>query len=83
MKPSKIGKLAEEADLKQDTSDDATRKRIKKHLSDINDVITEDDIRNVKVPGKKTKKEKVKPETDKTVDQNDKSTLTTWNLLEE
>lgn len=28
--------------------DDATQERIHKHLSDINDVITEEDIRNVK-----------------------------------
>ncbi|MBS1497388.1 MAG: hypothetical protein JSU03_02910 [Bacteroidetes bacterium] len=28
--------------------DDATKDRIRKHLSDINDVITEEDIRNVK-----------------------------------
>ena len=32
-------------------SDDATRNKIKKHITDIKDVITEEDIANVKVPG--------------------------------
>ena len=32
-------------------SDEGTKRKIKKHLSDINDVITEQDIANVKVPG--------------------------------
>ncbi len=32
-------------------SDIVTKNKIKKHLSDINDVITEEDIANVKVPG--------------------------------
>jgi len=32
-------------------SDEATQKKIKKHITDIKDVITEQDIANVKVPG--------------------------------
>ena len=32
-------------------SDEATRNKIKKHITDIKDVITEEDIANVKVPG--------------------------------
>ena len=32
-------------------SDEATKKKIKKHITDIKDVITEEDIANVKVPG--------------------------------
>jgi hypothetical protein len=32
-------------------SDEATQKKIKKHITDIKDVITEEDIANVKVPG--------------------------------
>jgi hypothetical protein len=32
-------------------SDEVTKKKIKRHLTDINDVITEKDIKNVKVPG--------------------------------
>ena len=80
MKP-KTGKLAEEADLKKDLADDVTRKKIKKHLSDINDVITDQDIRNVKIPGKKARpvaktKKQIK-------DESDDSSLTSWNVLED
>ena len=32
-------------------NDDVTKKKIKKHIHDIKDVITEDDIANAKVPG--------------------------------
>lgn len=51
-------------------NDDATKKKIKKHLHDIKDVITEEDIANAKVPGEeenlpeppKEKEEKKKEE---------------------
>jgi hypothetical protein len=33
-------------------SDEATKEKIKRHLTDIKDVITENDIANVKIPGK-------------------------------
>jgi len=33
-------------------SDEATKNKIKRHLTDIRDVITERDIANVKIPGK-------------------------------
>lgn len=33
-------------------SDKATKEKIKRHLTDIKDVITENDIANVKIPGK-------------------------------
>jgi hypothetical protein len=33
-------------------SDEATKDKIKRHLTDIKDVITESDIANVKIPGK-------------------------------
>lgn len=32
-------------------SDEATKNKIKKHIHDIKDVITEEDIANVKIPG--------------------------------
>ena len=32
-------------------SDEATKNKIKKHITDIKDVITEEDIANAKVPG--------------------------------
>jgi hypothetical protein len=39
------------ADSPYTFSDEATKRKIKKHLTDIRDVITEEDIANVKVPG--------------------------------
>jgi hypothetical protein len=33
-------------------SDEDTKEKIRKHLTDINDVITDNDIKNAKVPGK-------------------------------
>jgi hypothetical protein len=33
-------------------SDEATKEKIKRHLTDIKDVITENDIAHVKIPGK-------------------------------
>lgn len=33
-------------------SDEATKEKIKRHLTAIKDVITENDIANVKIPGK-------------------------------
>ena len=35
-------------------SDVATKDKIKRHLTDIKDIITENDIANVKIPGKET-----------------------------
>ena len=32
-------------------SDEATKRKIRRHIKDINDVITEKDIKNAKVPG--------------------------------
>ncbi len=32
-------------------SDEATKRKIRRHLNDINDVITDKDIKNAKVPG--------------------------------
>lgn len=31
--------------------DEATKQKIKRHISDINDVISENDIKNAKLPG--------------------------------
>jgi hypothetical protein len=86
MKPIKPGKLAEEEDRKQDIANDLTKKRIREHLSDINDEITEDDIKNVRVPGHQEKAIKKKKKDDSALDdetKDDKPNLTTWNLLEE
>jgi hypothetical protein len=39
-------------------SDEKTRKKVKKHIQDITDTISEEDIKNVKVPGAKEAIEK-------------------------
>lgn len=89
MKPSKKGTLAEDIDRIEDRGgvDDVTRKKIKKHLSDINDEISEQDIKNVKIPGKdlevKNDQEGKLPTDKEKKDKDDESSLTTWNVLEE
>lgn len=42
-------------------SDEATKRKIKRHLTDINDVITEKDIKNAKVPGAEESTTSTKP----------------------
>jgi hypothetical protein len=69
-------------------SDELTKKKIKRHLGDINDVITEKDIENVKIPGnekpatvrtkKKEKKDKKSP-----VDDTPGNPVTPWDVLNE
>jgi hypothetical protein len=39
-------------------SDETTKNKIKRHLKDINDVISENDIKNVKIPGGEDETEK-------------------------
>jgi hypothetical protein len=85
MRPVKSSKLAEEADLKKDLADDATKKKIKKHLSDINDEISEEDIRNVKVPGKDSRENKNKKTEDEELPlgEDEKKYITPWNTKED
>jgi len=68
-------------------SDEGTKKKIKKHLRDIKDVITEKDIANVKVPGTEkdatTSSEKEKEATEETMDALKKKQITPWDTLEE
>jgi len=69
-------------------SDEATKKKIKRHLTDIKDVITENDIANVKIPGKENdikttpaaKKKSGKKENDEL---NKNKIITPWDALEE
>lgn len=42
-------------------SDERTKRKIKRHLTDINDVITETDIKNAKVPGAEEKTSPAQP----------------------
>jgi len=69
-------------------SDEATKRKIRRHIRDINDVITEKDIKNAKVPGldespippapqKKGKKSK------KVVDDTPGNPITPWDVLDE
>ena len=80
MKTPKTGKLAKEADREIDL-DNSTKKRVKKHYSDINDKITDDDIKNAKVPG--TKPSRKKKEVQEIVEtKKDETSQTSWNILE-
>ena len=68
-------------------SDEATQKKIKKHLTDIKDVITEKDIADAKVPGKENDPvapaEKQDMVTGDTIASSRNKTITRWETLEE
>ena len=78
-------------------SDEATKKKIRRHINDINDVITEKDIKNAKVPGaedepvrkrapRKRKEEPTKnPEEQNkpNVDDTPGNPATPWDILQE
>ena len=68
-------------------SDEATQNKIKRHLTDINDVITETDIANAKVPGKENDpvapSENEMETTDVTVESSRTKAVTPWDTLEE
>lgn len=57
------------------------KERIQKHLTDKNDVITEEDIKNVKI-GEETTEEKTAAETDAEIIEKAKIT-SPWNVLSE
>ncbi len=72
-------------------SDEGTKRKIKKHLSDINDVITEQDIANVKVPGEDEPLpthftdqdfEKQKKEDDKEENFPEGKPITPWDVID-
>ena len=68
-------------------SDEATRDKIHKHLSDINDVITEDDIKNAKTSlseGPSRVDENIDP-IDGEVKDNDSPSIQndSWNVMED
>ena len=68
-------------------SDEATKKKMKKHLTDIKDVITENDIANAKVPGKENDpvapSEKEKEANSETIESLKNKKVTPWDALEE
>lgn len=72
-------------------SDEATRKKIKKHITDIKDVITEEDIANVKVPGEEDalpvapaeeKDEKEKKDEEKGRLAGEGKPITPWDIID-
>ena len=94
MKRTKAGKIEEDIDRKEDATDDVTRKKIRKHLNDIHDVITDEDIKNVVVTGSKEdmkneavadakKQKKIKEEQPKKPGDNEDTSLASWSILEE
>jgi hypothetical protein len=79
----------EDQDAPYTFSDEATQKKIKKHLTDIKDVITEEDIANVKVPGEE---DTPPPATEDTPDENkdeekgklagENKPITPWDVID-
>ena len=73
-------------------SDEATKRKIRRHIKDINDVITEKDIKNAKVPGAEdvpakpasdtVKKGKKQPDKN-VVDDTPGNPPTPWDILHE
>lgn len=62
-------------------SDEATENKIKKHIKDSKDVITEEDIANAKVPGKEgTPPEETKDE-NKTDTPGEGKPITPWDIV--
>ena len=72
-------------------SDEATKRKVRRHIKDINDVITEKDIKNAKVPGaedvpvRSSSKSVKKEETPKknVVDDVPGNPITPWDILHE
>jgi hypothetical protein len=71
-------------------SDEETKKKIKRHLTDITDVITEKDIKNAKIPGAEEKSDlfvtpvkKAKKKKNPTVDDIPGNPATPWDVLSE
>jgi hypothetical protein len=68
-------------------SDEVTKRKIKRHLNDINDVITENDIKNVKVPGNEEESAPVMPKKNEKkyikeiVDDIPGNPVTPWDIL--
>ena len=70
-------------------SDEVTKEKINKHLSDINDVITEEDIANVKVPGEEeplpprlSDRDYEKKDDDKGENLTERKPITPWDVID-
>jgi len=69
-------------------SDEVTKGKIRRHIKDINDVITEKDIKNAKVPGAEEEppivpKKKSKKNNKNVVDDITGNPATPWDILNE
>ena len=70
-------------------SDEVTKRKIRRHIKDITDVITEKDIKNAKVPGAEeaslpiSPKKSKKPENINVVDDIPGNPVTPWDVLNE
>jgi hypothetical protein len=79
-----------EPDDEQDSytfSDEATKKKIRRHINDIRDVITEKDIANAKVPGKDDENEPISKEEAEKKEEIEKEIkpsgpVTPWDMLD-
>ena len=70
-------------------SDEATQNKIKRHINDIKDVITEDDIANAKIPGEEEEAPVVQPEKEKEekkdtdpVNPREGKPITPWDIID-
>ncbi|HET6996604.1 MAG TPA: hypothetical protein VFI06_16530 [Chitinophagaceae bacterium] len=70
-------------------ADEVTKRKIRRHLRDINDVITEKDIKNAKVPGVDETTPPAQPDRDDKKQQKNKvddipgNPVTPWDILDE
>ena len=69
-------------------SDETTKSKIKRHISNIDDVITENDIKNVKIPGaekpvKVSRGKKRSPKNIITEEGSEGNPVTPWDVLDE
>jgi hypothetical protein len=66
-------------------SDERTKKKVRRHIRDIKDVITENDIKNAKIPGKEKAVKPTRKKDEKPVDVHDApgKPVTPWDILEE
>lgn len=62
-------------------SDEATKEKIKRHISDINDVISENDIKNVKVPGSE-KSDRLQTKSVPKVGGSEGNPATPWDIVD-
>lgn len=64
-------------------SDEATKNKIKKHINDIKDVITEEDIANAKVPGEEDALPEPREEKDEKKEvPSEGKPITPWDIID-